>query len=78
MKEARVHRVGWQGSGGMASHDMCAAAGDAGDWIQNVRFRVHPSTCVLGGSAPDASNRLRPSVPTCYDRRQHPWEGLPR
>jgi hypothetical protein len=48
MKEARVHRVGWQGSGGMASHDMCAAAGDAGDWIQNVRFRVRPWTCVLG------------------------------
>ena len=20
-------------------------------------------------------NRLRPAVPTCYDRRRHPWEG---
>jgi hypothetical protein len=23
------------------------------------------------------SNRLRPAVPTCYDRRRHPWEGAP-
>jgi hypothetical protein len=27
--------------------------------------------------APDASNRLRPAVPSWYDRRRHPWEGAP-
>jgi hypothetical protein len=25
--------------------------------------------------AGDASNRLRPAVPSWYDRRRHPWEG---
>ena len=31
----------------------------------------------LPRQAPDASNRLRPAVPSWYDRRRHPWEGAP-
>src|SRR4051794_40602399 len=29
------------------------------------------------GQAHDAANRLRPAVPSWYDRRRHPWEGAP-
>ena len=35
-------------------------------------FRTAPRTgSPLPRQAPDASNRLRPAVPTCYDRRRH-------
>ena len=34
-------------------------------------YSVAPRTLTLARQAPDASNRLRPAVPTCYDRRRH-------
>ena len=39
---------------------------------------VHPKDrLTLPRQAPDASDRLRPAVPSWYDRRRHPWEGAP-
>src|SRR3954447_17051308 len=46
--------------------------------LYSVRFRSAPDRLRIpppgwGG----ASNRLRPAVPSWYDRRRHPWEGAP-
>ena len=44
--------------------------------LDSERFQVCPKDRLTRArQAPDASNRLRPAVPSWYDRRRHPWEG---
>jgi hypothetical protein len=43
--------------------------------LVSERFRSAPSGGPLPGRLLMCQNRLRPAVPTCYDRRRHPWEG---
>ena len=46
--------------------------------LHSERFRSAPRTgCAFHRQAPDASNRLRPAVPSCYDRRAAPVGGSP-
>jgi len=50
---------------------MTGKASEPAAGFQN-RFRSVPRTgWPFARQAPDASNRLRPAVPTCYDRRRH-------